>query len=149
MSWAFGRGNWNLMCYDCYEWWCLHQSMQDRIKIRTKWRDLYQMILDLRFGKHSWQIFLEVQIYSLRGIKYSHLPSKIFKESWHHCLNSCFPCTRTFKIITHTHKKIEITSFFFFLTYISDIFSLVRWFPMSNLIKTPACDNYLQTKARD
>lgn len=147
MSWAFGRGNWNLRCYDCYEWWCLHQSMQDRIKIRTKWRDLYQMILDLRFGKHSWQIFLEVQIYSLRGIKYSHLPSKIFKESWHHCLNSCFPCTRTFKIITHT-KKIEITSFFP-LTYISDIFSLVRWFPMSNLIKTPACDHYLQTKARD
>ena len=149
MSWAFGRGNWNLRCYDCYEWWCLHQSMQDRIKIRTRWRDLYQMILNLRFGKHSWQILLEVQIYSLRGIKYSHLPSKIFKESWHHCLNSCFPCTRTFKIITHTHKKIEITSFFFFLTYISDIFSLVRWFPMSNLIKTPACDNYLQTKARD
>lgn len=142
MSWAFGRGNWNLRRYDCYEWWCLHQSMQDRIKIRTKWRDLYQMILDLRFGKHSWQIFLEVQIYSLRGIKYSHLPSKIFKESWHHCLNSCFPCTRTFKIITHTQKKIP-------LTYISDIFSLVRWFPMSNLIKTPACDNYLQTKARD
>ena len=105
MSWAFGRGNWNLRCYDCYEWWCLHQSMQDWIKIRTKWRYLYQMILDLRFGKHSWQIFLEVQIYSLRGIKYSHLPSKIFKESWHHCLNSCFPCTRTFKIITHTQKK--------------------------------------------
>ena len=147
MSWAFGKGNWNLRCYDCYEWWCLHQSMQDRIKIRTRWRDLYQMILNLRFGKHSWQILLEVQIYSLRGIKYSHLPSKIFKESWHHCLNSCFPCTRTFKIITHT-KKIEITSFFP-LTYISDIFSLVRWFPMSNLIKTPACDNYLQTKARD
>ena len=149
MSWAFGKGNWNLRCYDCYEWWCLHQSMQDRIKIRTRWRDLYQMILNLRFGKHSWQILLEVQIYSLRGIKYSHLPSKIFKESWHHCLNSCFSRTRTFKIITHTHKKIEITSFFFFLTYISDIFSLVRWFPMSNLIKTPARDNYLQTKARD
>lgn len=105
MSWAFGSGNWNLSCYDCYEWWCLHQSMQDRIKIRTKWRYLYQMILNLRFGKHSWQILLEVQIYSLRGIKYSHLPSKIFKESWHHCLNSCFSRTRTFKIITHTHKK--------------------------------------------
>lgn len=120
------------------EIWCQNQSLEERIKIWTKWKDRYLMILENCFGKDSWQISLKIPIYSLQGIKYPHLPSKIFKESWHHCLNSCFPCTGTFKRITQAEKISPLSSHCHaFLIY------SVWWddFPMSILKKVPACGN--------